>query len=173
MIEGRLQHTFVMLTDWRGHVVWTSKFDALTKIGELAWAHLTPESKLRAAEAHAQVASLRRSQSVSVVNVDGEHFRCWMWPLETPEIAVCALGLQVPKELADLTEREMTCLQMLATGLPVAEIAQRLDVSVSTVHTHLKRSREALGVDNLESLISFAARYCYPPAEALVRTENA
>lgn len=173
MIEERLQHTFVILTDWRGHVVWTSKFDALTKIGELAWSHLTPDSKQRAAEAHARVASLRRTESVTVVNVSGEHFRLWMWPLDTPEIAVCALGLQVPPELCELTDREMTCLQMLATGMPVAEIATRLDVSVSTVHTHLKRSREALGIDNLEALISFAARYCYPPEQALVRTESA
>jgi DNA-binding CsgD family transcriptional regulator len=113
------------------------------------------------------------AQGVSVVNMDGLHFRCWMWPLDSPEIAVCALGMSVPKELADITEREMSCLQLLALGLPVTEIAERLDISVSTVHTHLRRAREALKLDHFEALISFAARFCYPPAEALARSESA
>jgi DNA-binding CsgD family transcriptional regulator len=173
MVDGQLQHTFVILTDWRGHVVWNSKFDAKVQAGELAWARLKPESKTRAAEAHARAASLRQTQCISVVNVEDQHFRCWLWPLETPEIAVCALGLEVPKELSELTERELECLNLLALGLPVAEIAERLDISVSTVHTHLKRAREALRLDNLEALISLAARYCYPPSQSLLQRTGA
>jgi len=173
MDDGQLQSTFVLLTDWRGHVVWTSKFDAKVQVGELAWSRLQPESKTRAADAHARAASLRQTQCISVINEDDEHFRCWLWPLETPEIAVCTLGLEVPKALSQLTERELECMNLLALGLPVAEIAARLDLSVSTVHTHFKRAREALGLENLEALISLAARYCYPPSQSLVRSESA
>lgn len=173
MDDSQLQHTFVILTDWRGHVVWTSKYDAKVQAGELAWSRLKPESKTRAAEAHARAASLRETQFISVVNQENQHFHCWLWPLETPEIAVCALGLEVPKELSELTERELECMNLLALGLPVAEIAQRLDISVSTVHTHLKRVREALKLDNLEALISVAARYCYPRSQPLLRSESA
>lgn len=92
-----------------------------------------------------------------------------MWPLDSPDVAVCVLGMRIPAELGRLTKREKECLELLARGTETRDIAKQLDVSLSTVHTHLKRSREKLGLPNVEALISFAARYCYPPHDPLSR----
>jgi DNA-binding CsgD family transcriptional regulator len=82
-------------------------------------------------------------------------------------MAVCILGLHIPGNLARLSQRERDVLDWLAQGFETREIAEKLDVSISTIHTHLKHAREKLGLPNLEALISFAARYCYPFAGAL------
>lgn len=50
----------------------------------------------------------------------------------------------------------------MAQGVESQEIARQLDVSLSTVHTHMRRAREKLGLPSLGALISFAARYLYP-----------
>lgn len=47
-------------------------------------------------------------------------------------------------------------------GFDTQQIAARLDVSLSTVHTHLRRAREKLKLPSVEALISFAARYSFP-----------
>jgi DNA-binding CsgD family transcriptional regulator len=173
MPDATLDNVFVMLCDWRGHIVWKSVQESLSKIGELAWANLTEESQQRAKETHAKVATLRETQSLEVANRLGAHFRCWMWPLDSPDTAVCVMGMAVPPELCTLTERERQCLELLAQGIETREIAERLDISVSTLHTHLKRAREKLGLTNVESLISFAARFCYPSTRPLVRDRAA
>jgi hypothetical protein len=57
-------------------------------------------------------------------------------------------------------------MQWLGEGHSAATIAARLDVSISTVHTHLKRAREKLRLPGVESLIGFAARYCVADRES-------
>jgi DNA-binding NarL/FixJ family response regulator len=94
------------------------------------------------------------------VDDQGEHFRVWMWPLDSPEVAVCAVCIHVPDELALLTNREQDCLKLLAHGWTADRIAKQLKIAVSTVHTHFRRSREKLNLPSLEALISFSARYC-------------
>lgn len=164
-------NVFVILCDWRGEIVWISTAFSLAKVGDLAWSFLTPESQLRAKEAHSKVASLRETHTLLVENQEGKHFRCWLWPLDSPAIAVCGLGREVPAKLSELTERESECLAMLALGTDTNEIARKLDVSVSTIHTHLKNAREKLEIPSIEALISFAARYCYPPDHSLTASD--
>lgn len=173
MANDDFANLVIALCDWRGHVVWTSKIAEPPLIGQFAWSTLTPKSQEICKEIYGKVASLRQAQSLLVENQDGKHFRCWLWPLDTPDIAVCALCREVPSSLADLSEREMECMQLLAQGMTTKEIAEQLDVSTSTLHTHLTRARAKLGVDNLESLISFAARYCYPPTKPLAQDKVA
>jgi len=55
----------------------------------------------------------------------------------------------------------------IAQGVEPRVIAEKLDVRISTAHTHLKHAREKLALPSLESLISFAARYCYPTGQPL------
>ena len=167
MAENNLATVLVMLCDWRGFVVWNSQPTSSTKIGDLAWAHLSKESQERAKELFAQVATLRESQSLLVSAEDGRHFRCWLWPLDTPEVAVCALCREVPAELTELTDRERECMQLLAQGLPTREIAEQLEISTSTLHAHLTNVREKLKLDSFEAVISFAARFCYPLSKPL------
>ena len=134
-------------------------------IGEEIWKHgaKTSIDKLRAALA--SVVALREECMIEVESDRGDHFRFWMWPLGEPEIAVCILALQIPSGLALLTERERACLRCLARGMSTRDIAEELCIGLTTVHTHLRRSREKLGLISAEALIGFAARYFFvsPP----------
>jgi DNA-binding CsgD family transcriptional regulator len=111
----------------------------------------------------ASVVTLRENRTLEVENDRGEHFRLWMWPLSDPDIAVCILAKPIPKELALLTDREVACLRCLARGMSTRSISSELEIGVTTVHTHLRRSREKLGLESGEALIGFAARYFFTP----------
>jgi DNA-binding NarL/FixJ family response regulator len=43
------------------------------------------------------------------------------------------------------------------------DISKQLDIGLTTVHTHLRRSREKLSLASGEALIGFAARYFFVP----------
>ena len=45
-----------------------------------------------------------------------------------------------------LSERQRECLLLLGSGLAPKEVASHLDLSVETVHAHLKAARRTLGV---------------------------
>lgn len=152
----------VMLCDWRGHCVWTSAGDLQTKVGEVVWKHLTPPSQEQLKTSIGKVVALRETVQFEVVNLRGDRYRGWLWPLDSPDVAICVLGVRVPSNLVLLTQRERDCLELLAQGISTGQIAKRLDVSLSTVHTHMKHARAKLSLPSIEALISFAARYCYP-----------
>ncbi len=158
---------FVMLCDWRGHNTWTSPGNLPVKVGEFIWEHLSPESQTAVRSELAQVVALRVSRQLEVVDRQGNRYRTWSWPLHSPEMAVCTLGIRIPGHLALLTQRERDCLELLALGMETRLIAEKLDLSISTVHTHLKHAREKLDLPSIEALISFAARHCYPVNEPL------
>jgi DNA-binding CsgD family transcriptional regulator len=157
---------FVMLCDWRGRCVWVSAENVPVKIGGSIWERLTTESQQATKVALGQVVTVRETQQLEVVDQNGDRFRGWLWPLDSPDVAVCVLGMRVPRNLDQLTERERQCLELLAQGIATRQIAEQLDVSVSTVHTHMKAAREKLGLRSLEALISFSARYVFPPNRA-------
>lgn len=169
MSDVTLDSVFVMICDWRGHCSWSTRASPYWKVGDFAWKNLDIESLKEAQSKFSRVVTLREHQSFEVVNQQGERIRCWLWPLNSPVTTVCVLGMRVPSELNRLTQRELECLELLAQGIETREIARQLNVSLSTVHTHMKRAREKLGVPNVESLISFSARYCYPAYRPLVR----
>jgi len=175
MSDAAPSDTFVLLCDWRGHCTWASTAGEYPlKVGEFVWEHLQPDSQKRSRELLSRVVALRESQHLEVVNEQGDRFRGWLWPLDSPDVAVCVLGMRVPNSLALLTERERARLELLGQGIETRLIAKKLDVSVSTIHTHMKWAREKLGLPTVESLISFAARYCYPadmPLEAATATQ--
>lgn len=154
--------TFVLLCDWRGQFVWASGTKHRLKVGEYVWSHLTVTSRETTQAAIARVVTLRENQSLVVENDCGMHYRTWLWPLNSPEVAVCVLGIRIPQELARLSEREIECLSQLAQGRSTREIAKTLGISISTTHTHLRRSREKLKLRTTEALIGFAAKYCQP-----------
>jgi DNA-binding CsgD family transcriptional regulator len=160
MPDAILEQTFVALCDWHGRLTWASVTDQPLQVGEFVWEHLADDSHEKAKSTVARVVTLRESQRIEVRNQRGEHYRAWLWPLDAPEAAVCFLGIRIPDELTRLTERERDCLRLLAEGLATRAIAAELDVSVSTVHTHLRRAREKLELPTAEALIGFAARYC-------------
>jgi DNA-binding CsgD family transcriptional regulator len=158
---------FVALCDWRGRVTWSSRTSPYAAIGDFAWVNLDHESQQEAMSLFSRVVTLRETRSIEVTNLQGVRLRGWLWPLDSPEVAVCMLIMQIPAELGRLTKREKECLALLARGPRPATSRNRSNVSLSTVHTYLKRSREKLGLPNVEALIGFAARYCFPPQDSL------
>lgn len=61
--------------------------------------------------------------------------------LPTPQVGV-------PAELSALTDRELSVLQLTATGATNAEIAEQLVVGEATVKTHINRAMSKLGVSS-------------------------
>jgi DNA-binding CsgD family transcriptional regulator len=163
-----LLDTYVLLCDWHGHIAWKSGTGDRAQIGEEIWKHTVNRSKDSLRRAVATVVTLRENCVLDIEGERNEHFRFCMWPLNDPEIAVCILARRIPNELALLTEREKACLVCLSQGKTTRAIAKELEIGLTTVHTHLRRSREKLGLDSGEALIGFAARhfYCQPPAIA-------
>ena len=154
-----LAGTYVLLCDWHGRVVWKSGVGDRVAIGEEIWKYAAKESLESLRAALASVVALRQECAIEVVSDRGDHFRFWMWPLAEPEVAVCVLALRIPSELALLTDRERACLRCLARGMSTRDIAEELCIGLTTVHTHLRRTREKLGSISAEALIGFAARY--------------
>jgi DNA-binding NarL/FixJ family response regulator len=60
--------------------------------------------------------------------------------------------------LAELTPRERQVLLLMARGLTTDEVAQELAIGVTTVRTHIYRSRTKLNVRDRAQLVSFAYR---------------
>jgi DNA-binding CsgD family transcriptional regulator len=169
MSDATLENVFIVLCDWRGHIQWSTRASSFWKVGDLVWINLTHDSQEVARTEFSQVVALREMRSIEVSNQQGVMYRCWIWPLDSPDMAACVLAKPVPPELNLLTSRERECLELLSQGIETNVMARELNVSLSTVHTHLKRAREKLGLPNVETLISFSARYCYPAYHPLVR----
>ena len=156
-----LADTYVLLCDWHGHVVWKSGAGDRIAIGEELWKYAAKTSLQSLKAAIASVVTLREKCTIEAESDRGDHFRFWMWPLAEPEIAICILALRIPSEIALLTGREKGCLRCLAQGMSTRAIADELSIGLTTVHTHLRRSREKLGHLSAEALIGFAARYFF------------
>jgi DNA-binding CsgD family transcriptional regulator len=161
-----LADTYVVLCDWHGRIVWKSGTGDRVQIGEEIWKSAAARSKEPLRAAVASVVTLRENRTLEVENDRGENFRVAMWPLNDPEIAVCVLAKPIPSELSLLTERESACLRCLARGMSTRDISDELEIGLTTVHTHLRRSREKLGLGSGEALIAFAARYFFAPPAA-------
>ena len=162
MPDTTLQGTYVTICDWQGQVVWHSRSDAIVKSGDFAWQGLQEDAVEQAKTAFSRAVTLRGKVVIEFESKRNEFFRAWLWPLHSPDMAVCVLSISIPREMKLLTEREREVLSRLGDGLSTREIAADLDVSTSTIHTHLRRSRQKLGLEGMEARTGFAARYCRP-----------
>ena len=59
----------------------------------------------------------------------------------------------------EISEREREVLQLLAVGKQRAVIAERLCISSSTVHTHLKNIYDKLGAHNAMEAVNVARNF--------------
>ena len=73
-----------------------------------------------------------------------------------PEAQPSLRSIELDK--ANLSERELDVLRLLAEGLRMKEIAAALEISARTVETYRARIMLKLGIDNLPGLVKFAVR---------------
>jgi DNA-binding NarL/FixJ family response regulator len=57
-----------------------------------------------------------------------------------------------------LTSRQCEILQLIAEGYTTKDIAQRLDLSVSTVETHRTQIMQRLDIHDIAGLVRYAIR---------------
>ena len=65
------------------------------------------------------------------------------------------------EKLLELSPRERQILELLAEGLRVKEIAERLPLSPATVHTHVRNAIAKLEVDTRTEAVALAVRFSY------------
>lgn len=65
------------------------------------------------------------------------------------------------EKLTALTPREREILGLLADGLRVREIAERLTLSPATVHTHVRNAIAKLEVDSRTEAVALSVRFSY------------
>ncbi|MGD9633688.1 MAG: response regulator transcription factor [Pirellulales bacterium] len=151
-------------------MIWTNHPSPEYKPGVPIWDYAVLENRELVKDQIARTLFLNEPQEFEASSDRGERYHVWVWPMNLPELGVAIVGLQMPDDVKLLTVRERECLEMLAEGHSTAEISKAFDVSISTVHTYLKRSREKLRLSSLEQLIAFASRYLpqspHPPRES-------
>jgi DNA-binding NarL/FixJ family response regulator len=65
------------------------------------------------------------------------------------------------EKLLELTPREREILELLAEGLRVKQIADRLSLSPATVHTHVRNAIARMEVDTRTEAVALAVRFNY------------
>jgi len=65
------------------------------------------------------------------------------------------------EKLLELTPREREILELLAEGLRVKQIADRLSLSPATVHTHVRNAIARMEVDTRTEAVALAVRFSY------------
>ena len=60
---------------------------------------------------------------------------------------------------SDLTPREVEILQLIVDGYSNKEIASKLVISLSTIHTHRRNLMSKLGINNRRGLIQYARKH--------------
>jgi DNA-binding CsgD family transcriptional regulator len=153
----------VTVCDPRGIMLWTNHPNPDYKPRVPVWQYAAEENRELVKDRVSRAAFLQEPQEFEVSTDQGELYHVWIWPMMTANLGVCIVGLLVPPELSQLTPRERECLVRLAKGLKTSEIAAEFDVSISTVHTYLKRAREKLNLPSIEHLIGYASRHLSPP----------
>lgn len=156
---------FVAICDWNGTVKWLSNDTIKTQVGDLGWSNMPPADAERFKEAFARTATLHERHIVEIASLNGLRYRIWMWSIGNPDLAVCTFNLMIPTEVEQLTDRERSFLELLAQGLSMKELACKLDVSINTVHAHMRNVKAKLSLGSPNEVIAFAARFFHQKAD--------
>ena len=88
-------------------------------------------------------------------NLSNEELAVGVWQYFKSTVASLPIGGPAP-QLAHLTQREHEVLALLSKGQLDKEIAERLGISIYTVHEHVRNIFEKLGVHNrTEAVVKF------------------
>ena len=66
---------------------------------------------------------------------------------------------EVCSPVAGLTDRELTVLEMIGTGLPTREVAAKLHISPKTVDSYREHIKDKLKLDNATELLKYAVQW--------------
>ena len=152
---------FVAICDWNGVVKWLSNHTIKTQVGDFGWTNMPESDADRFKAAFSRTATLHESARLEIRSLDGLRYRIWLWSVGTPELAVCTFNLLIPTEIELLTPRERQFMECLATGATIKQIASELDVSVNTLHTHVRKIKSKLSLTSSSEVASFAAKFLH------------
>jgi DNA-binding CsgD family transcriptional regulator len=150
---------FVAICDWKGVVRWLSNHTIKTGVGDLGWSNMVDESAERFKEAFARTATLHERRSLEISSKNGLRYKIWMWSVGNPDLAVCTFNWLIPSEIELLTVRERELMEELGKGTALKQIAESLDVSVNTLHAHVRNIKNKLKLKNTSEVVSFASRF--------------
>jgi len=156
---------FVAICDWNGVVKWLSNHSIKTKIGDLGWSNMISEDAERFKEAFARTATLHERRTLEIMSLNGLRYRIWLWSIGNPELAVCTFNLLIPVQIESLTPRERELMENLATGSSLKQIALLMDVSINTLHTHMRNIKSKLELTESSEVVSFAAKFFHRAGE--------
>jgi len=106
-------------------------------------------------------AGLERTQRVEL-KLAGREYRLTCVPVD--DTVVCVLNCSAehdPDQWQTLTEREQDVLSLLAAGDETPAVAEKLEVSESTVRTHVENMRTKYGVRTRAALVALGFRFGY------------
>ncbi len=104
---------------------------------------------------------LERTQRTEI-QIEGRRHRLTCVPVA--EVAVCVLNCGTeygPEKWQLLTPREQEVLALLAIGDETPAVAEKLNVSASTVRTHVEKMRTKFGVKTRAALVAQGFRLGY------------
>ena len=61
----------------------------------------------------------------------------------------------------ELTDRELSVVQMIGQGYSIDEITDRLNLALKTIETYRRRAKEKLGFETVSELLQFAVMWTY------------
>lgn len=160
-----LDQVFVAIYDWSGVVRWVNNDIAISKVGDFGWADLSPDDANRFKEVFARTSTLHERHIVEIKSRTGLRYRIWIWSIGNPDLAVCSFSLPIPEDIAKLTERERRFMELLSQGKSTKQIAVELDVSVNTVHAHMRNVKSKLELSSTKEVASYAARFFHQKTE--------
>ena len=106
-------------------------------------------------------AGLERTQRVEL-KLAGREYRLTCVPVD--DCVVCVLNCSAehdPDQWQTLTDREQDVLSLLAAGDETPAVAKKLEVSESTVRTHVENMRTKHGVRTRAALVALGFRFGY------------
>lgn len=157
---------FVAICDWKGVVRWLSNHTIKTQVGDFGWTNMIPEDAERFKEAFSRTATLHERRSLEISSKNGLRYKIWMWSIGNPDLAVCTFNWLIPSEIKALTEREKQLMEEIGKGAALKQIAETLDVSVNTLHAHIRNIKTKLKLGNTTEVVSFASRFFLNGPEA-------
>lgn len=130
--------------------------------------HSTMEHVFRALRAGASGYLLKESAGSEVV--DAIHAVCAGHRYLSPKITDVMIddylrgrGADAGRLLSELSSREREVLQLVVEGVSSKDIAERLNISSTTVDTYRSRVMHKLGIEDITALIKFAIRHGLTP----------